>query len=151
MNSSIFLLLNLAWAFYNVGTIWAHEVDIFRSWRLVPPETFRRVQTVHWRKLPYWVFLPLGLAFAGSIILVWYHPPNSPVWAIWGTLGCQAMSHVLTAVLWGPWQAKLSNDPLGPASPYLAKILATHWLRTLMINAYAFILLAWAAGSLGRQ
>jgi hypothetical protein len=25
---------NLALAFYNVGTIWAHEIDTFRSWKL---------------------------------------------------------------------------------------------------------------------
>jgi hypothetical protein len=49
----------------------------------------------------------------------------------------------LTAILWGKWQAKLSKDPLGSGSPYLNKILATHWIRTLLINAYAFILLAW--------
>ena len=33
MNTTTFLVLNLALAFYNVGTIWAHEVDIFRSWK----------------------------------------------------------------------------------------------------------------------
>jgi hypothetical protein len=32
---TVFLLLNLALAFYNVGTIWAHEIDIFRSWKLL--------------------------------------------------------------------------------------------------------------------
>ena len=49
----------------------------------------------------------------------------------------------------GPWQAKLSRDDRGPASPYLEKILATHWLRTLLINAYAGILLAWAILAFG--
>src|SRR5260370_14327787 len=34
MNSRTVLLLNLALAFYNIGTIWAREVDIFRSWKL---------------------------------------------------------------------------------------------------------------------
>jgi hypothetical protein len=53
MNSAVFLLLNLAVAFYNVGTIWAHEVDIFRSWKLVDPASFPKVQSAHWRKLPY--------------------------------------------------------------------------------------------------
>jgi hypothetical protein len=63
MNSSTFLLLNLALAFYNAGTIWAHEVDIFRSWKLVDPVSFHRIQAVHWRKVPYWVFLPTGRTF----------------------------------------------------------------------------------------
>jgi hypothetical protein len=148
MNPEVFLLLNLAVAFYNVGTIWAHEVDIFRSWQLVDPVTFQHIQTVHWRKLPYWVFLPVGLALAGSIGLIWYRPAGSPVWAVWGALGCQLASHFLTMLLWGKWQGRLSKDPLGPASPYLAKILSTHWIRTLLINANALVLLVWAVESL---
>lgn len=139
-----FLLLNLALAFYNAGTIWAHEVDIFRTWKLIDPKDFHAVQRVHWNKLPYWIFTPVGLAFAGSLGLIWQHPPGSPDWAIAGNLGCQLLSLVLTAVFWGKWQARLSQDSRGPNSPYLARILRTHWIRTALINAYAFILLAWA-------
>jgi hypothetical protein len=144
MTSAAFLLLNLVLAFYNVGTIWAHEVDIFRTWKLIDTKDFPRVQTTHWRKLPYWIFTPVGLALIGGIALVWYHPSSSPVWAIYANLACQILAIVLTAFLWGRWQAKLSKDPLGSQSPYLKKILATHWIRTLLINASALILLAWA-------
>jgi hypothetical protein len=144
MSSQAFLLVNLALAFYGVGVIWAHEVDIFRSWKLLDPATFHRVQSIHWAKLPYWVFVPVALTLAGSITLIWFHPRNSPAWAIWGGLACQLASHVLTATMWGPWQAKLSRDDLGSASPYLATILSTHWIRTALINAYGLVLLAWA-------
>jgi hypothetical protein len=47
MNPNAFLLLNLAFGFYNVGTIWAHEIDIFRSWKLLDPKGFHEVQRVH--------------------------------------------------------------------------------------------------------
>jgi len=144
MSANTFLLLNLALAFYLTGTIWAHEVDIFRNWQVLDLENFRRVQSVHWRKLPYWIFVPLGLALIGSIILIWYHPANSPRWAIWGNLSCQVASHILTAMFWGRWQATLSKDPAGSKGVYLAKIMKTHWIRTLLINAYAIVLLAWA-------
>ena len=142
MNSSIFLLLNLALAFYNVGTIWAMEVDIFRSWKYIGTD-FHKVQEMHWKKLPYWIFTPVGLAFIGSVALFWYHPVGSPTWAIWGVFLAQAMSLVLTIFFWGQWQAKLSKDTLGSQSSYLSKILKTHWVRTLLINIYAFILLIW--------
>ena len=46
-------------------------------------------------------------------------------------------------MFWGPWQAKLSKDERGSESPYLAKILSTHWVRTLLINATALVYLAW--------
>ncbi len=143
MNPFAFLVLNLVLSFYNVGTIWAMEVDIFRSWKLVGAD-FRIVQEVHWKKTTVLEFsTPVTLAFIGSIILFWYHPSGSPAWAMWGTFLSQLLSLVLTAIFWGPWQAKLSKDPLGSKSPYLTRILKTHWLRTLLINAYAFILLAW--------
>lgn len=110
MSPTIFLLLNLALAFYNVGTIWAHEVDIFRSWKLVDPTTFHRVQLVHWRKLRYWVLLPFGLSLVGSISLVWYRPAGTPPWAVWSALCSQLAAHILTLVFWARWQAKLSKD-----------------------------------------
>jgi hypothetical protein len=125
-----FLLTNLAMAFYNIGAIWAHEIDIFRSWRLLDPDTFHRVQSLRWRKLPYWVFVLAGLTLAGSIVLVWHHPPQSPARGIWGNITCQIAAIILTAAFWGPWQASLSRDPRGPAGPYLVQILSTHWIRT---------------------
>ena len=145
---AIFLLANLALSFYNVGTIWAHELDIFRSWKLLDAKTFHAVQLAHWKKLPYWVLAPVALSLVGSIALVLYHPAGSPGWAIWGNLACQLLSHGLTAAFWGRWQAKLSTDPLGAESPFLDTILRTHWLRTLLINACAAILFVWTARTL---
>ena len=142
MNTLTFLILYLALGFYNVGTIWAMEVDIFRSWKFIGAD-FHKVQEVHWKKLPYWIFTPVALAFVGSIVLLWYHPTGSPMWAIWGVFFSQTLSLLLTTIFWGQWQAKLSKDTLGSQSPYLTKILKTHWLRTLLINIYAFILLVW--------
>jgi hypothetical protein len=141
MTKGIFLLINLALAFYNVGTIWAHEVDIFRTWKLLDPKPFAAVQRVHWNKLPYWVFIPVGFSFIGSIALLWYHPEKVPVWETWLAFGFQFLSHSLTAGFWGRWQAKLSKDKLGGASPYLSLILKTHWIRTALINAYGLTLL----------
>jgi hypothetical protein len=137
-----FLLFNLALGFYNVGTIWAHEVDIFRTWRLTGSQ-FHDIQRAHWKKLPYWIFIPVGLAFAGSIALFWFHPDGSPRWAIVGVFACQTASGVLTGLYWGRWQAALSRDPLGAESPYLTKILQTHWVRTALITLSGIILLAW--------
>ena len=62
---------------------------------------------------------------------------------------CQLLTLVLTALLWGRWQAKLAKDPLGPQSPYLGMTLRTHWIRTLLINAYAGFLLVATIAALG--
>jgi hypothetical protein len=127
------LLFALALAFYNVGTIWAHEVDIFRSWHHVGV-SFAEVQDVHWHKLPFWIFVPVGLAFCLSIALFWDHPARTPAWGIIAFFAAQALSLLLTAIFWGPWQAKLSKDPAGAESAYLRKILRTHWVRTALIT-----------------
>lgn len=145
MTPRLLLYLNLALAFYNTGTIWAHEVDIFRSWRLVGADRFHEVQRVHWHKLPYWIFIPVGLALCGAIALDWYRPADSPVWGVPGVLACQMLSLLLTTLFWGRWQGQLSRDPRGAQSPYLAKILRTHWVRTLLVTANAAVLLAWVA------
>lgn len=144
----ILLLVNLLVGGYNFGTIWAHEVDIFRTWRRVG-EAFAEVQAAHWHKLPYWVFAPVGLGLALAVVMVWLHPAGSPEWGIWGSLLCQAVSLVLTAAFWGRWQARLARDPRGSASPYLARILRTHWMRTALITGNAAVVLLWASAVLG--
>jgi len=140
---TIFLLCNLALAFYNTGTVWAHEIDTFRNWQLMDKNSFMAVRAAHWHKLSYWVFIPVAVALLGGIVLIWYHPPGSPVWAIWGNVLVQLFTHFLTLVFGGRWQAQLADDHLGPQSPLLHKIVRTHWVRTLLINIYAFQLLAW--------
>jgi len=140
-SKELFLVLNLSLAFYNIGTIWAHEVDIFRSWKFLDPKTFLIVQRAHWKKLPYWVFIPVGLAFIGSLALFGFHPPGIPIWEIWTAFLCQLLSLVLTGIFWGQWQAKLSRDNAGGQSPYLGWILKTHWIRVALINGYGLMLL----------
>jgi hypothetical protein len=121
MGPTGFFLLNLALAFYNAGTIWAHEVDIFRTWTLIGPEQFHRVQRTHRLKLPYWIFAPVGLGLAGGVGLIWFHPAHSPLWGIWGGLSCQILSLVLTAIFWGRWQGQLAQDSRGPKAPISPK------------------------------
>lgn len=132
-----------AFSFYLAGAIWAHEIDIFRSWRLVGAAEFQALQKAHWRKLVYWIFVPLALALAGSVALIGLHPPDSPRWTILGNVGLQLLSLALTAAFWGRWQARLSDDRAGPRSIYLTRILRTHWIRTAIISAYALVMLVW--------
>jgi hypothetical protein len=81
MTSSGFLLLNPALAFSQPGNHWAHQVN--SSWWLVNPKDFHNVQRGHWRRLPYWIFLPTGLAVVGLVILIGYYPARMPMtWAI---------------------------------------------------------------------
>jgi hypothetical protein len=142
MNRITFLLINMALAFFNTGLIWVIEADIFPRWKLMDLSSFNRVRAAHWKIIPFLVFIPVGLAFIDSVILFWYHPSKSPRWAIWGSFLCQFLSHILTAVFWGRWQANISPI-LGPGDPLLDKIIKTHWIRTALITGYALIFLVW--------
>lgn len=142
------LLIDLLVGGYNFGTIWAHEVDIFRSWRLVG-EHFSEIQRVHWKKLPYWVLGPVAIGFILSVVMLWLRPSGSPVWGVWGSFGVQVASGVLTGATWGRWQASLARDPRGAQSPYLDRILATHWIRTTLYTANAIVVLLWTIAVVG--
>jgi hypothetical protein len=140
MTKEIFILINLVLAFYNVGTIWAMEIDIFRNWKVLDPKNFHAVQNAHWKKLPYWVFIPLAIALCCSIGLFWYHPDKIPDWEIPFPFGFQIISHILTAIFGGQWQNELSKDEAGGESRYLKKIVKTHWIRTILWNSCGLIL-----------
>ena len=96
----------------------------------------------------YWIFTPLGFALKGFECSHLVPPARLPELGNLGELTCQLTSHLLTAIYWGRWQAELAKDDRGPASPCLAKILSTQWIRTLLINAYGLIFLAWAIHAL---
>jgi hypothetical protein len=120
MNPFDFLILNVALGFYNVGTIWAMEVDIFRSWKLIGQD-FHKVQEVHWRKLPYWIFTPVGLALIGSIALILVPPPR---FASVGTMGCCSLPNFIITTyrhLLGTMAGKVKQRPSRLAKPLSLK------------------------------
>lgn len=112
-------LLNLALSFYLGGAIWAIEVDIFRSWKLVNATDFPKVQLAHWHKLPYWVFTPLALALAGSVTLIWYHPAGSPGMGDLGEFSLPTQFAHVDGDLLGPMAVEAGQRPSRPCKPVL--------------------------------
>jgi len=102
------------------------------------------VQRLHWRKLPYWVLTPVGFSLLGSIVLIWYHPSASPLWGIAGQFCARGSRSSSQLAIGAGGRARLAQDPAGPDSPSLAKILNTDWVRTLLVSSNALILLFWA-------
>ena len=139
---TVFLLANLALAFFIAGFVWAHQIEIFRAWRLLDEKSFRAVHAAHSRTLPVWV-TAIVLSAAGSVALIFWHPAGSPAAAIRAAVACQVLTQILTVLFWGRWQSALRTDPAGPASPLLARLIRTHWLRAVLVSAYAGVLAAW--------
>ena len=62
--SNWLVLLNLAAAFYNVGTIWLTQVD-WQLWKYVGRETFDEYHLAWWHSV-WWSIFPLaGVFFVG--------------------------------------------------------------------------------------
>lgn len=134
------LLITFALSFYGLGLIWAIETLIFPGWALLPDlPTFEKVRGAHWKIIPYLVFIPIGLLFVLTIALLWYMPLLPIILAFF----FQLFSHILTGLTFGRWQARIAIEHQGPNSPFLKKILATHWIRTTLVTLNAAALL-WA-------
>src|ERR1700730_1646748 len=100
------LLLTLAAAFYDVGTIWMVQLGYW-LWPHVAPADFGHYHG-SWAVgiLPV-IFPAAGVAFAGSIAMLRWRPLGVPAWAVWLGATLQVVAWGLTAVLWGPIQANL--------------------------------------------
>jgi len=99
--------VNLSLAFYNTVQFGTRN-RYFQNRKWLMPE-IHAVQRTHWRKLPYWVFIPVGLSCrAQSLIL--YHPDKIAIWKYGPLLLPIPLTTFLLHFL-GPWQARLSKDP----------------------------------------
>ena len=58
-------------------------------------------------------------------------------------LALQLAAHLLTVVMWSRWQALITFQNLGPQDPLVERLVATHWIRTVLVAAYALVL-RWA-------
>jgi hypothetical protein len=144
------LLVAFALGAYGTGLIWAMELSVFRSWQLIgDPGSFDRVRAAHWRQVPYYVFAPIGVLFIATIALLVHHPPSVAATPLWTSFALQLASHVLTGMTWGRWQARIALEHQHRDSPYLARIVRTHWIRTALVTLNMFAL-GWAVAELTR-
>jgi hypothetical protein len=142
--SDILLLFCSALSFYGLGMIWAMEVVTLRTWTVLEDKkTFHQMRSVHWRALPYLVFIPIGILFLGSVSLFWYHPVKTPTNLLAFAVGVQIIIFILTAIYWGRWERIISVEQQSPQSNLVRRLVKTHWIRTALVslNAILFFLI----------
>jgi hypothetical protein len=138
------LLVNLALAFYSVGTVWLVQLSSYPLWRHVGLKEFHNYHLAWWHSIWLPVLFPAFLAFAGAVAALWLRPPHVPAWAVWLGVLLQGAWVMGTAIWWGPRMAQIGRT-LGefPADLFQG-LLRTHWLRVAFITAYA-LLVFWMA------
>jgi hypothetical protein len=137
------LLITLAAAFYDVGTIWMVHLGYW-LWPRVAPADFGRYHGAWAIGILPVIFPQAAVAFVGSVAMLRWRPPHVPVWAVRCGVVLQLVAWGLTAVLWGPIQANLhfATLPDGSLNPQFVLLFDTHWLRVALHTAFG-VLLFW--------
>lgn len=132
------LIATAALAWYQVGFVWLVQVVAWPLFAYVGSNEFERYHQAWWRGIRYILFIPSGLAFIGNVALLFVRPNGVPEWLLATALGIFILMYVLTAVWYGPEQARLTD----PTSARLSRLNQSHWVRTVLVTAYGLCLIA---------
>lgn len=139
MNADDWILIVTAMlAWYHVGFVWLVQVVAWPLFAYVGPKEFEAYHQAWWHGIRYILFIPSGLTFVGGLLLLFAHPQGVPEWLLAAGFAMYVLTYVLTAVWYGPEQAKLTD----PRSPRLAMVNNVHWIRTALVSGNALCLLA---------
>ena len=138
------VIVNLAAAFYNVGTIWLTQVD-WQLWKYVSKDTFGAYHLAWWHSVWWSIFPVAGISFLGICAQVLWHP-GVPTWMVWLALIIQIFAYSGTAFWWGRGQAKLKQAvlPNGDVDSQYTILVRTHWIRVALFT-FAGIVQLWIA------
>jgi hypothetical protein len=142
MNANQWLLLiTAALSFYGVGNIWLVQLSSYRLWPYVGRREFHNYHVAWWRSIWGVIFVPAGLVFLGSLLMLWRRPDGVPAWAIWSGFALQLLLYALTALWWGPLMARLSTPASGLLLPLYRRLMLNHWFRVAIVTAYGVLAL----------
>ncbi len=143
--SLVFLWAVLALSLYGIGLIWSVQLVIFPSWRMLSDANqLYYIRRDYWKKLPFFVFIPIGILFLLTIVLLLDHPLSTPIALLWIALAAQVLIDGLTGLTWARWERQIAQEHLPPSHPLLARLVYTHWIRTALITINGAAIL-WAA------
>jgi hypothetical protein len=139
------LLINLAAAFYSVGTVWLAQLN-WQLWQYVGQVSFNAYHLAWFRGIWWAIFPVAGLAFLGVCAQIKWRPPRVPSWAVWLALVVQLTYLAGTVFWWGPGQGKLHDAVLanGVPDPHYQLLVLTNWLRVVLLTG-AGLLEFWMA------
>jgi hypothetical protein len=140
------LLINLAAAFYSVGTVWLAQLN-WQLWQYVGQPTFNAYHQAWFRGIWWAIFPVAGVALIGVCAQIKWRPPHVPVWAVWLALGVQLAYLAGTIFWWAPGQATLQDAVLanGTLDPYYQLLVGTNWIRVALLTMAGIVEL-WMAG-----
>jgi hypothetical protein len=133
--------LNLVVSFYNTGVIWLIQGMCYPLFGAVGAQEWPAYHREHWRRLRLVVFAPAILALLCALLLLVQHPAGAPLSVLRLGLALQMAGFLLTAGVWAPMHRRLTQE--GNHLMLLRRLLLTHWLRVVLVTAYAILSLWW--------
>ena len=134
------LLTALMATLFSVGVIWFMQVLEYPLFAYVGEESFPSFHTQHNRRLPGVVFLPMLVAFASTVMLLFVRPAAVPGWLAW--LGVFFVGVVLASsfTLLIPRHMRLTSE--GYSLEVVRELVRFNWIRTIAWTLHALVLLA---------
>ena len=133
------LLVALAATLFSTGVIWFMQVLEYPLFAFVGEDAFPAFHEQHNRRLPGVVFLPMLVAFASSVGLLFVRPAAVPGWlALLGVL-LVAIVLVSSFTLLIPRHMQLSEG--GYSLSLIQELVRFNWLRTVAWSLHALVLL----------
>ena len=120
--------------------VWMVQVLCYRLWPLVGHEGFYDYHMAWWHSIWSSIFLPSGVALAGCLLLLRFHPAGTR-W-LWTGFGLQVLLGASTGLWWGPLMARLATRADGLLMDRYALLMTTHWVRVGIVTAYALVMMA---------
>ncbi len=139
--SQCLLLATCALSLYSVGNIWPVQVSSYRLWTHVGPREFRAYHLAWWHSIWGVILAPAVLVFVGALLMLWWPASGVPRWAPSLGFALQAALVVGTALWWGPLMARLEDASGALAVERFRLLMATHWLRVMIVTAYGVLTL----------
>lgn len=134
------LLVALVATLFSVGVIWFMQVLEYPLFAYVGEEAFPSFHTQHNRRLPGVVFLPMLVAFASTVMLLFGRPAGVPGWLAWLCVVLMAVVIVLSFTLLIPRHMRLTRE--GYSLEIIQELVRLNWIRTAAWTLHALVLMS---------
>ena len=143
------LVTALVATLFSVGIIWFMQILEYPLFAYVGVEAFPGFHAQHNRRLPGVVFVPMLVAFAATLALLFVRPSAVLGWLVW--LGVLLVGVVLVSsfTLLIPRHMRLTNE--GYSLKIIRELVRLNWIRTIAWTLHALVLLVMLVLTLGRR
>ena len=143
-NSNLLLLINVAVAFYNVGTAWLVPLSSYPLWAFVGLKEIQDYHNAWWQSIWGPALFPAGMGFVCAVLMNRWRPKYVSARAVRLGVILQVVWVVGTAVWWAPLMMSLGSVPGEFSAIQYHELLTTHWIRVAIFTSYG-ILVFWMA------